>query len=188
MYFYAMRHKVTNKVYVGCTEGYSIRIADHMGNLKRGTHPNKLMQRDCDKYGIDFDLFLLEEDDYDKPTWREREWQTMLKSNDERYGYNVLADGEADFNINLDNFPKINQTGKATFKAEKRDADKVLDKVIGLCKEKGIDPDYLRKICGLTKTEFRNLILFNGALRYAGIAKIAKALGVNTGDLLWGVL
>lgn len=182
-YFYAMRHKITGKIYVGCTCSYSTRIAQHMGDLRRGKHPNKILQADCNKHGVDFDYYLLEEDDYENPFYREKEWQTLLKSNDPRYGYNVLADEDTGFHVSIEDFPKITKEGDARYKVEERNADRLYSRISSICKEKGIDLSSVCKRLGVTDTEVRNLMLFNGALRFWTMSDIAHAIGVGVADI-----
>lgn len=64
-YIYKIINKYTGRIYIGATRNFKKRKKDHLLELKSGRHKNILMQRDCNKYGIDgfsFDIILENED------------------------------------------------------------------------------------------------------------------------------
>lgn len=84
---YAIRHNLSNRVYVGCTFCNG-RIERHLRLLANGKHPVPLMQKDCDDLGFTYSAFVLEECDEDCRMDRERYWILKLKSFNPDYGYN----------------------------------------------------------------------------------------------------
>jgi group I intron endonuclease len=49
---YRIMNTVTRMVYIGKTsDNIRTRISNHKGLLKKGKHPNKLLQRDWNEYG-----------------------------------------------------------------------------------------------------------------------------------------
>lgn len=87
-YVYAMQHKKTKRIYVGATFNIQDRIYCHYADLKGKRHKNELMQADVDKYGCDFEVFIL--DKYERIADRsiEVEWMDKLNTGDKRVGYN----------------------------------------------------------------------------------------------------
>ena len=86
---YAMQHNVTKKIYVGSCNHADTRIKKHMHDLLRGSHTNKSLQKDFDKYGMEFYFYELEKVDSDIVFSEERKWQNALRSNDSKTGYNL---------------------------------------------------------------------------------------------------
>lgn len=59
---YGIQCKVNNKIYIGQTSNYKIRIKNHIMELNGNRHSNKYLQEDYNKYGRDnFVFFILEE-------------------------------------------------------------------------------------------------------------------------------
>lgn len=116
--FYAMKHKVTGRVYVGHATSAENRIKQHIDALKRGAHHNKWMQEDCDKNGILFDFYLLEKGSYWNEYKREHEYQAMLRSTDEATGYNLAY--KSDHKITISDFtPLLITRGRTTERGKK---------------------------------------------------------------------
>lgn len=91
-YIYAIRHNSTHKIYIGCSST-SNRIKTHLRQLKNGSHPNKLMQADCDKNGFKFTVYLLEiinksDTRFIDPQDREAHWIHYYDTDDPEKGYN----------------------------------------------------------------------------------------------------
>lgn len=85
---YAIQHKPTGRIYVGSTNDLDARLKAHMGALKAGKHPNKLMQEDYNLHGGDYEVFVLDEYDSYETRSTEHEWMEELNTGDERIGYN----------------------------------------------------------------------------------------------------
>lgn len=85
---YAIRHNVTNRVYVGRTENFQKRINQHMSNLRAHLHPVEDMQEDFDQYGEDYTITVLEEIWEGPRGEKEYEWMQKLQSHVRGIGYN----------------------------------------------------------------------------------------------------
>jgi group I intron endonuclease len=59
-YVYKLTHIPTQKIYIGQTKNIKQRFEQHKSQLLKGTHNNKAMQRDFNKYGGDFTIEVLE--------------------------------------------------------------------------------------------------------------------------------
>lgn len=46
-----------NRLYIGSSEDFALRFAQHYGALKKGKHPNTELQRDWNKHGMDAFVF-----------------------------------------------------------------------------------------------------------------------------------
>ena len=90
-YVYVLTHLNTGKKYVGRSKDPKKRCIQHMNDLIKGTHPNKAMQKDFDKYAGDYNLEVVEKEPQrfqDAQNTNEKKWMKKLKTYDERYGYN----------------------------------------------------------------------------------------------------
>lgn len=85
---YAIQHKVTGRIYVGSSQNLDERIGAHISALKNGNHPVELMQEDADKYGLDYEFFLLDKYDNCRDSKKEYEWMLKLNTGDPECGYN----------------------------------------------------------------------------------------------------
>ncbi len=86
---YAIKHKVTKRIYIGSTSrGIEERYVNHLYLLRNGKHSSKLMQEDYDKYGEQYDVYRLGV--IANATEKTKEYEAMIEHNtfDERYGYN----------------------------------------------------------------------------------------------------
>lgn len=177
--YYAMRHKVTGKIYIGCTHSYKARIAQHIDLLSKGKHTNKALQSDCDKHGISFDFFLLEQDDQSYRMGREKEWQSIFRSNDPEYGYNLCV---AEHPKKLDDYPQILKRGDE-YVVERRRSDILYDCIATACKVRGKDIEEVRKKCRIGKKEIHNMVDIDGYFIGNAFDKIADELGVPHWEL-----
>lgn len=84
---YAIRHNVTNRVYIGSSSKVDQRFKNHMYCLRGGRHPVEDMQADFDKYGEDYTFTILEDVCYsDKKA--EFRWMEKYQSYVRGVGYN----------------------------------------------------------------------------------------------------
>lgn len=85
-----MVNDINGLIYIGVTNVAEYRIKQHLGNLLRGKHSNKLLQEDFDKYGFVFTFYLIE-DNIPENISREREryWMDAYSSNIKGRGYNL---------------------------------------------------------------------------------------------------
>lgn len=85
---YAIRHNVTNKVYIGSSANVDHRIKNHIFRLRAHKHHVEDMQADFDQYGEDYTVTILENavefEDKDK----EYEWMKKYQSHIRGIGYN----------------------------------------------------------------------------------------------------
>ncbi len=85
---YAIQHNVTGRIYVGSTKNTTKRYLAHMNDLKKGKHCNRAMQKDFNKYGEDYSLYVLDTIDSYEQRDMEYYWMEKLKTYDPRIGYN----------------------------------------------------------------------------------------------------
>ena len=77
-YVYALQHNVTKKIYIGSTDRLPQRYKNHIYALRKGKHASKELQKDFEKHGEDFSLYILEE-------------VTNAKSSTEEYGERSIS-------------------------------------------------------------------------------------------------
>ena len=90
-YVYVMTHLPTGKKYVGRTNNPQRRYAEHMNALTHGTHYNKHLQSDYNKYGGDyqFDVVCVEtKGDREGFLQDEKTLMRKLRTYNEKFGYN----------------------------------------------------------------------------------------------------
>lgn len=85
---YAIQHKPTGRIYVGSSQNLDERLHAHLSALKNGTHPVELMQEDADKYGLDYEFFILDKYESCWDSRKEYEWMLKLNTGDPECGYN----------------------------------------------------------------------------------------------------
>lgn len=61
IYIYAIQHNVTKKIYIGKSKNIYKRYEQHLSALRHNNHSSVDMQKDFNKYGEDFSVFVLEE-------------------------------------------------------------------------------------------------------------------------------
>ena len=85
---YAIRHNVTNRVYIGSSANVDRRLKAHINALRRHAHIVEDMQEDFDKYGEDYTFTILDEVfEYDDKA-KEYEWMKKYQSHIRSIGYN----------------------------------------------------------------------------------------------------
>ena len=88
IYIYAIRCLVNDKRYIGRTGNPTSRVEQHEYMLRSGTHHNKSLQRDYNKYGDENFVFeIIEEGDFgiwDAEKW----WMYYFKTYARKHGYN----------------------------------------------------------------------------------------------------
>ena len=90
---YAIQHRITKKIYIGITNSLEARYDAHMSLLRNNKHHARLMQEEYNKFGGEYDVFVLDEvPDYSE-RYREYEWMKVYKTKDPRYGYNSQDKG-----------------------------------------------------------------------------------------------
>lgn len=60
---YKIGNTINDRIYIGSTEKFNIRINQHKFHLKNGTHHSKILQRHVNKYGVDSIYFEIIESD-----------------------------------------------------------------------------------------------------------------------------
>ena len=84
---YKITNLITGKVYVGQSNNVYARRIEHFTALRRGTHPNKLMQKDWNKNNRGFRWDVIEFCPISKLNEREKYWIDQLGTM-EPQGYN----------------------------------------------------------------------------------------------------
>lgn len=85
---YAIRHNVTNRVYIGSSCHIDKRFNEHLSALRSHRHPVEDMQADFDKYGDDFTLTVLDHIATEADRNKEYEWMQKNQSYIRGVGYN----------------------------------------------------------------------------------------------------
>lgn len=86
-YTYSIKCTENNKTYVGRTVSLRNRLRQHRNALKIGTHQNKGLQEDYNRFGADSFVFKIETVSRYR-TDSEEEYMRKYRSYDPRYGYN----------------------------------------------------------------------------------------------------
>ena len=85
---YALRHNVTNRVYIGSTCNITKRLKKHLRDLQNHCHSVEDMQEDFDKYGDDFTVTILDTIQEYEEKDKEYLWMIEHRSNVRGIGYN----------------------------------------------------------------------------------------------------
>ena len=85
---YAIRHNVTNRVYVGSSANVDVRFAAHISALRRGAHPVRSMQEDFNKHGDNYTFTILDTIENISENAKEHEWMKRMRSDVVECGYN----------------------------------------------------------------------------------------------------
>lgn len=85
---YAIRHNVTNRVYIGSSYHVDKRFNEHLTALRSHRHSVEDMQADFDKYGDDFTLTILDHIATIADKNKEYEWMQKNQSYIRGVGYN----------------------------------------------------------------------------------------------------
>ena len=85
---YAIRHKKTNRVYVGSSIRPDERYKSHLQRLRAGTHPVEDMQDDFNKYGEDYTFLILDKIETHEDRRKEYDWMRKYNSTNRACGYN----------------------------------------------------------------------------------------------------
>lgn len=85
---YAIRHNVTNRVYIGSSCRVDRRFHQHISDLRCHRHPVEDMQADFDQYGDDFTLTILDHISKRADNDREYDWMKKNQSYVRGVGYN----------------------------------------------------------------------------------------------------
>src|SRR5579885_1970682 len=94
---YCIENTISGKVYIGSsTRGFSTRSLEHIRELRKGIHPNQILQRAWNKYGENaFRIFVLETvPDATNVLGKEQEWIECLHATNRFHGYNICASGK----------------------------------------------------------------------------------------------
>ena len=90
-FIYAIRHRKTNRMYIGrTTRTLEGRIGAHLQDLRANKHSVEDMQKDFNEYGEDFEFYILDVVDTDpfNVQKREKDYMRKYRTYDKQYGYN----------------------------------------------------------------------------------------------------
>ena len=129
---YAIQHNPTGKIYVGSSHRLYQRVMTHVGNLRRGEHPIPEMQKDCDAYGFNYTVYIVDVVRWIEESWKEFRWMDVLGTRDPSKGYNMRDNSKpmslTDFEpFWVPDFWTIDDGGEAkdAFKARIENAEKL---------------------------------------------------------------
>ena len=87
---YCIKNTSNNKVYIGSTNHFKIRIKRHVRELNYKYHPNKHLQRSWDKNSNNFIVEILEEvSDINNVLKLEQSYIDKYNALDDEFGYNI---------------------------------------------------------------------------------------------------
>lgn len=87
---YTITNLINGKIYVGYTNDFSRREAQHQSNLRLEKHQNDHFSKAVKKYGINnFKFEILEECEERFLASQEHYWCTMLNTHNDNFGYNL---------------------------------------------------------------------------------------------------
>ena len=91
---YAIKHILTDRMYIGSSSNLSTRIRQHFSDLRCNRHANTYLQRSFNKHGEDeFEWTILELVDNDVVLLeREQQWINKLGTTSRKKGYNIAID------------------------------------------------------------------------------------------------
>lgn len=88
-YIYIITNEANGKKYVGMSKSPESRFYSHIVGLRNGTHTNKCMQEDFDKYGEErFSMEIVEQGENIRMSYHEKRWIVFLHTYMKEYGYN----------------------------------------------------------------------------------------------------
>ena len=176
---YAIQHNSTKRIYVGCTSNCS-RVPNHLKLLKAGTHPVPLMQEDCNKYGHNYSVYMLQVVEDGIASEEERKWMHYFNTGNPEYGYNYL-DKKAS-KRSIDSFPKYTEEEwKRKRQSWKGFSRRVfLEEVQKLLAHSGMSFDALAESVGISKGRAELLMEDSRRLSQTESMRIAEALGIET--------
>lgn len=87
---YAIKHNITNRVYIGSSFHLKERIESHMSRLRNHRHHIEDMQDDFDKYGENYSIEVVDEILCWEDRHKEYEWMEKYSSRIRGVGYNYL--------------------------------------------------------------------------------------------------
>lgn len=85
---YAIRHNVTDRVYIGSSCNVDRRFKEHLYALQAHTHIVDDMQKDYDEHGEDYTLTILDQIKDESEIEKEYEWMDKYQSFVRGVGYN----------------------------------------------------------------------------------------------------
>lgn len=85
---YAIRHNVTDRVYIGSSCNVDRRFKQHLYALQAHTHVVDDMQKDYDEHGEDYTLTILDTINDESEIEKEYEWMDKYQSFTRGIGYN----------------------------------------------------------------------------------------------------
>lgn len=92
---YKIENIINNKIYIGSSIEFSVRLMKHKYMLRSNTHYNEYLQNSYNKYGENaFSFELIEECDEINLINRENHYIKKYQSNDLNYGYNLATVNE----------------------------------------------------------------------------------------------
>jgi len=95
-YIYKIKNIIDEKVYIGQTSNFKVRLRNHVSELKRNKHGNEYLQNAVNKFGINNFLFeILEQCNENNVDFKERYWMDFYDSCNRNKGYNLIYGGNS---------------------------------------------------------------------------------------------
>ena len=104
---YAIRHNVTNRVYIGSSCHVDKRFNEHIDALRAHRHSVEDMQADFDKHGEDFTLTVLDHIATAEDRHREYDWMSKNQSYIRGVGYNYNDPRWKRFDQQIESFDEL---------------------------------------------------------------------------------
>jgi len=143
---YKIANKITGDFYIGSTNNITRRFGEHKTHLKNNKHPNIILQRACNKYGLETMHFQPVElvKDINNLTTRE---QYYLDTLDPKYNIRRVANNNLGMKHSGKTKEKISKSKAQPFKIISPTGK--LISAIGLnrfCREHDLDAGHLSKV------------------------------------------
>lgn len=152
---YAIRHNITQRIYIGSSKNVDLRIKQHLNALRRGTHHIEDMQKDFNEYGESYTITTLDVINRYADKEKEYIWMNTYQSYVREIGYNYKDKHD---------FKKYSTFDSTELRQ--------------LIKEKGLTHPQVAEKLGISIGQF-SYRLYNGKLTVGNIQKLITLLDIK---------
>ncbi len=143
---YKIANEITGDFYIGSTNNITRRFGEHKTHLKNNKHPNIILQRACNKYGLETMRFYIVElvNNINNLIIREQYYLDIL---DPKYNIKKAANSNLGMHHSEDTKEKISRSKAKPFKITSPTG--IIISAIGLnrfCREHNLHPSSLSRV------------------------------------------